>query len=61
MTEEEMQDVRLQCLHMATKLVSEDGCYEYVIDAAKAYIDFVFKSKTPQLRVAENEDGGDIA
>lgn len=58
MTEDQRIDTRLQCLTMATHACGEDVEYQYVLETAKAYIDFVFGKKLELRLVREDEDGG---
>lgn len=57
MTEDERVTIRLECLHMASKATGEDVAYDYVLEAARKFLDFVLAKKADLKVVSSNDDG----
>jgi hypothetical protein len=52
MTED--QNTRLECLHLAAKACGDDISFDYVLDCARKYYEFVMGKKS-ELRVVSND------
>lgn len=60
MTYEEEADIRLECLHMATRCMGETCSYQTVLVASKDYYEWVIGKKS-HLRVVSNDTDGGVA
>ena len=50
----EEQQARLECLHLAAKACGDDISYNYVLECAQKYYEFVVGKKS-QLHVVSND------
>lgn len=57
MSEEEKSDIRLQCLHLASRALGENYDPEVVLIAAQDYYEWVV-GKKPDLRIVSSNDDG---
>ena len=58
----EEQTTRLECLHLAGHAAGEDVPFEYILEGAESFYDFVMKTKKAEVAriVPIRPDGGGI-